>query len=73
MIYVKNSSVSTATRLRAEQLVSQGLIPSRGKKIFIIFMTSRPTLKPTQPHIQWIWGGGGVPLGIKWQEREADR
>jgi hypothetical protein len=47
----------------------QGLIPSRGK-IFLFSTTSRPTLGPTQPLIQWVqWA---LSVGVKQGRHEAD-
>jgi hypothetical protein len=55
--------------LHAGRLRGQSLCPGRGK-IFILSMSSRPVLGPTQPPIQWVqgalspggWNGRSVKL-----------
>jgi hypothetical protein len=41
-----------------------------GLGIFLFTTASRPALEPTQPPIQWV--AGGLSLGVKRPEREAD-
>jgi hypothetical protein len=43
---------------------------SRQCKIFLFSTASRPTLRPTQPHIQWVTGA--LSQGVKRPGREAD-
>jgi hypothetical protein len=52
------------------ELDSQGLVPGRGKRVF--FAVLRLTLGHTQPHIQWVRGGGGGPVGLKWLGHECN-
>jgi hypothetical protein len=40
--------------------------------IFLLATTFRPTLRPTQPPIQRIRGGGALSPGIMRSDREAD-
>jgi hypothetical protein len=47
----------------------RGLIPGRGK-IFLFSIAAVPSLRPTQPRIQWVQGT--VFPAVKWQGREAD-
>jgi hypothetical protein len=56
----------------------QGLciyIPQRQGGIdhdFLLITACRPALGPTDPPIQWVRGGGGLSLGVRRPEREAD-
>jgi hypothetical protein len=45
-----------------------------GLEIFLFSIASRPTLRPTQPPTQWVWGAvsPGVNPGGKWLGLEAD-
>jgi hypothetical protein len=45
---------------------------SRQAKIFLLSRASRPAPGPTQPHIQWVPGGGGISPEVKRPGREAD-
>jgi hypothetical protein len=48
-----NNVVTIATRLLAER---SGVRIAVGAKIFLFSKTSRPTLEPTHPPIQWAPG-----------------
>jgi hypothetical protein len=51
-------------------LDDRGLEPRQGLGIFLFTTVSRPPLRPTQPHVQWVpWA---IPLGVKRPERETD-
>jgi hypothetical protein len=56
--------------LRAGRLRGRSSIPGGGKN-FHFPTSSRPTLGPTQPPIQWV--PGTLSPGVKRQGREADR
>jgi hypothetical protein len=53
----RDSSVGTATRLRAGRLGRLGFDSRRGLGIFLFPTVARPALGPTHSPIQWIPGG----------------
>jgi hypothetical protein len=53
------------TRPRAGRI---GFNSRRGQGDFS--KTTRPTLRPAQPPVQWV--PGALPTGVKWSGREAD-
>ena len=60
----RGSSFSTLTKLRDGQPGNRSM-PIRDKRLFLFSKTSRPSLGPTQPPVQWIVGlfPGGKAAG----------
>jgi hypothetical protein len=48
----------------------QGEQPGQRKEIFLLVTTSRPTLEPTEPLVEWIQGA--LSSGIKQMWHNAD-
>jgi hypothetical protein len=65
----RDSAVGIATTY---ELNDRGVgVPSPGRvKNFLVSTSFRPTLGPTQPHIEWV--PGTFTLGVKRPGREAD-
>jgi hypothetical protein len=57
------------TRIQTGRLRSRGSIPDKGQEISLVCISSRPTLGPTQPPIQWVQEA--VSLGLRQQKRET--
>jgi hypothetical protein len=63
-------TVCIVTRLQAGQPRSWGLIPSRGKRFFLLCNVHTLSRGPTQHHIQWVLEA--VSPGLKLLGYEAD-
>jgi hypothetical protein len=62
----RDSSVGIVTDYGLESWDS---IPGGGR-IFLFSIVSRPTLRPTLPHIEWV--PGAISAGVKRPESETD-
>jgi hypothetical protein len=65
----RGSSVGVVTGYGLDDRMIEVRFPV-GLGIFLFTTPSRPTLRPTQPPIQWV--AGALSLGVKREEREAD-
>jgi hypothetical protein len=67
----RDSVVDIATGYGAGRPRGQSSSPGTVKNC--LFSTSSwSALGPTQPPIQWVWGGGALSPGVKLQGHEAD-
>jgi hypothetical protein len=67
-----NCFSSSASIVSDYRLDDRGSIPDRGKGFFSLASVSRPALRPTQPPIQWVPGGGSFPEGKARPGPDAD-
>jgi hypothetical protein len=66
----RDGSVGIAMGYGLDDRGSRFLFSAGGVGIFLFITTSRMSLGPTQPPIQWV--SGALSLGVKRQGREAD-
>jgi hypothetical protein len=69
MIHGRKSRDNTVGIAAGYGLVGRGSIHGRGKN-FVLSITSRPSVGPTQPPTGWV--PGALSLGVKRQKRESD-
>jgi hypothetical protein len=71
--FITGAGVAQSYRdwLRAGRPRGRSSSPGR-VKYFLFSTSSRQALRPTQPPIRWIPGGGGLSPGVKRPRRETD-